>query len=437
MNNAKRNTKRSNNRTNRNPLNRAILNNIRRKRNTQEKNKGGPRGGARAGTAGAKPRDPATIIANLSRSFVSAPTVDHPYLGARLNPFVSAAHAYPDGQNQNYICVDYHVANSLTSVPTSFVLQTLPLAPSFSAIASTAGPITVDGVVSAASTAYTPNEITALTTWYPTSILPPLANYYSLLGGINTDPFNATKARMIICGYRIIYTGPTSTCSGSICVTPNNITLSQQSITTTNAAAAGTAISCQQLGNDGATVRNYATQNAPLYCIELSVNSAALTKESKTFRPEESIVILPRYLAQTNLPSDVFPGAMPLVGNVGSLNGPLNLTNFFRSSNANVNGIIWMDDNWESYQIVFNGINSDASYRIETVVCVEMSLQQNSVYAPLSKERSPYNKNATDMAMKLNEMVPPVMSARQQEDVIRTVPYRLGRTGVRTTPYSI
>lgn len=434
-NNAKRNTKRSNNRISRNPLSRSIYNNIRRLGVKQSKNQNGPRGGARAGTAGARVRDPTTIIANLSRSFVSAPSVNHPYLGARLNPFTSSAHEYPDGQNQNFICVDYHVANTLTTVPSSFVMQTLPCAPAFGAIASINGPITVDGTISAVSSAYTPNEITGTTTWFPLAVLPPLANYYANLGGATVDPFNASKARMVICGYRIIYTGPTSTCSGSITVTPNNVTMSPGSITTTNVAAAGTAISVQQLGNDAVTIRNYSTQNAPIFNLELQCNAAALTKESKTFRPEESIVILPRYLAQANLPSDILGGAMPLVGNMGSLNGPLNLDNFFRSSNVNVNGVIWMDDNWESFQIVFNGINSDASYRIETVVCVEMSLQQNSVYAPLSKEKSSFNKAATDMAMKLNEMVPPVMSARQQEEVIRTVPSRLGRTGIRATPY--
>lgn len=360
-----------------------------------------------------------------------------PYVSARVNPFSASAHALPDGQNQNFICVDYHVANSLTSLPSQFVIQTIPSLPAMAAIASTAGAITVDGVVQAVSSAYTPSEITASTTWCPLAILPPLANFYGALGGITPDPFNATKARFVVCGYKIIYTGPVSTCAGSITVTPNNLSMQPASITTTSVAAAGTNIAVQNIGNDGVTVRNYATQNATIHNVELQSNAAALTKESKTFRPEETVLVLPRYLASINNPTDMFSGSYPIVGNVGSLNGPLNLVNFFRSANVNPNGVIWYDDNWEAFQIVFNGINADASYRIETVVCLEMTLQQNSVYAPLAKEKSPYIANEVAAAKHLNSVIPTVMTSQSQMDIIKYLPSRLnGRTGPRATTFA-
>lgn len=401
-------------------------------------------GGAKRGGISSATRTPSSIISNISKSFTAVKTViSDPYINARLDPFTHAAGAIPDGQNQNYICLDLHSADTLTNLPNSFVIQTMPCLPSMGLVGSTAGSMTVNGVVHAALTQYRPNASNTTTTNWAQICIPNVLNgYYTGLGVQKNDPWNATKARVGVMGYRIIYTGPVSTCAGSITVTPNQVGFTSFGIvsSTTSSATTWTVTSTLPAGTAGTDT---VALNTPLIAIEMDINPTNLTKESKTYRPEESILILPRYLAKSNLPKDIYQGTYPLIANANGATANVTYFNLGSKTPASSGGVVWIDDDWESYQIAFNGINSDASYRIETVMCFEANLQQNSAFTAVAKEKAPHNNTVMYVSEMMNNIVPPVMSARQHQDTTSQVAakiatgsvFRKGRTGPARSSY--
>jgi len=307
-------------------------------------------------------------------------------------------------------------------------MQTLPTLPSLAAVASTSGNITVDGVAFGSSSAYQPLWLTNSTSWTPISTHPSL-QIYNALGAITADPWNATKARLVNVGYRIIYTGPVSTCAGSITVTPNSIGLSQATMVNTNAAAVGQQLACVQTTAAGGSTTTYCYAQTPVVTMDWQANASALNKKSFTLRPEEGVIIVPRYMAESMLPQDIFLSAYPAAANFGSAPLPNTIQNTLRTTSGTAGGIIWYDDNWEGYQILFNGINSDASFRIETVACIELSLSQNSAFAPLAKEVSDRDPAVLAIAKELNSKLPPVMSTQMQNREMSNLPVHVAASG--------
>jgi hypothetical protein len=61
------------------------------------------------------------------------------------------------------------------------------------------------------------------------------------------------------------------------------------------------------------------------------------------------------------------------------------------SNSQNRTGLITFDNAWTGFQIVFNNLNSDASYRIESVVCLEFNPAVGTAFYNVTKAASKIN----------------------------------------------
>lgn len=385
----------------------------------------------RGGQLGGNTRSPSSIISNLSNSVATISKLNHPYLKARLDPFSYAAGSVPDGQNQNFICIDMHAADVLSAVPSAFNIQTFPTLPFTMGVRSSSA-ITVNGEILTARSSNPVWGVNLTTSMYPLGYFGQLAATYAgkNLGVGQQDPWNSNKLRIGVVGYKIIYTGPVSTCAGSITVTPNAVGISPAgAIQATSASTTSwSLVSVSPAGVAGTA----AQLNTPLFNCDLGYGQNILTKESKTYRPEETIMILPRYMAKANLPQDIFAGTYPIGTNISTTTNNNQYVNMFTTNNMNgaqSGGIIWYDDNWETFDISFSGINTDATYRIESVVCVETNVQSTSPFAGLTKETEKLNADVMKISEMMNSSVPPVVSTKQHNQVINTLPSKVLQMG--------
>lgn len=326
-------------------------------------------------------RTPGSIIATFSSQRSVSRPLSH-YVKCRSDPFRgSGAAAIPDGSNSNFMVVDAFMVDTITAPGSSFVFQTIPTLPALGMIASLSTLVVNGnsvGPVADLQPGSTPNH-----QWYPMCIPTPYA-ISTLPGIVINDPYSAVTARMISVGYRIIYTGPATTCSGSITVTPNSMGLELVGTTTTNATT-GVTLSTTKADNSlGSAIAG----GTPVLNAEISINSSALTRASVTVRPEQGLYLLPTHRSTNHKvqPTVITPYAV-LAGSSPTSTGASR--HLLKQSNGIDFGVIWYDTDWSGFQVAFNGINSDASYRIESVLCMEYNPSVSSTFYPLTMKSSP------------------------------------------------
>jgi len=329
------------------------------------------------------PRTPGTIITTLGRKRANPVALSH-YVKCRIDPFHSPGGAgIPDGQNSNFVVADTFSVNnfSATVAGQSIVIQTTNTLPSCAMIASLS-PMTVDGLTVAASTSLQPVAATASTSWYPICI----PSSYIGLGAADTvfaDPYQSSTARMVSCGFRLIYTGPAQTCAGTIRITPNNIGWTIGAPST----AGATVENVTRAGAPGANL----VIGTPIIVADININSTAMTRSTMTLRPEQGLYVLPTHKANNfkNQPTYVVP-YVP-VANVNQAGVAVNQNNLWRDAGGSpiTLGIVWFDNDWACYQIALSGLNADASFTLEAVVCVEYNPAVTSPWFPNSIGSSP------------------------------------------------
>ena len=331
-------------------------------------------------------RTPGSIIATFSSQRPISRPLSH-YVKCRTDPFRgSGAAAIPDGSNSNFMVIDSFMVDTITNPGSSFVFQTLSTLPALGMIAS-AFSLGVNGVTVSPVTNLQP-AATANQQWYPICIPTPYA-IASIPGTYFADPYSATTARMISVGYRIIYTGPATTCSGSITVTPNSVGLEPAGTVTTNTASGATMTTSKADNSAGTTIPG----GCPILNAEVTINPTALTRASVTVRPEEGLYLLPthrstvhRVLPTTITSYAVLAGATPAA--------TVAYRHLLKQANGLDIGVVWYDSDWSGFQVSFNGINSDASFRIESVVCMEYNPAVSSTFYPLTMKASPPNNTS-------------------------------------------
>ena len=307
-----------------------------------------------------------------------------PYVHCRIDPFTSSGDGnIPDGSNNNFVTLDRRVFDNITPigepVPYSFNIMTTPTYPCSAAILASTRALNING----AEFNNLPNDVSSV-------VLPSSSRYAAPLSivdvglpgpsGVNgrffpgqnvADMADSASARLVSAGYRLIYTGPVNTCSGSITVTPTDtsFTASTQSVSATTTVTVHSADGGGQIVDAGTMSLNldgYAAGNR-------------MTRESVTFRPEQGVVFIPRHKSRDfkikstrNLPYSV-------IANPNSSSTPGGFTNLF-AANANKlddaefkGGIIWYDDDWSGATIAVQNVNADATFRWETIWCMEFN----------------------------------------------------------------
>lgn len=319
------------------------------------------------------------------------------YVRCRTDPFHGAGRtSIPDGGNNNFISVDTFSVDTITcsQAKTSFIIQTLPCLPALAMIAGMPSTnLNINGTDVTAPSVIQPDSQASQAAWTPLSVPTPYTgtlNGYGL-GAPQSDPYASTKARMVAVGYRLIYTGPTQTCSGAIVVTPNDVSFNIASTTTTGA----TPSVGQTFNLRGVNATQVASYTAGLGTVildaDLKISPSTMTRESVSFRPEQGVLILPRHRTSNYklVPTQPVPYGLT-VGFNTSAALPEEWYSVLNTANPNYRGgIVWYDDDWESFQVYATGLNSDASFRWETVLCMEYNPQLSSPMAPLATKRSP------------------------------------------------
>lgn len=209
------------------------------------------------------------------------------YVHCRVDPFTADGKgSIPDGSNNNYVTMDKRVFDTIASsagadVPYSFNILTTPTYPCSAAVTSSTVPIIVNGVTynvpTTTGTSALPKQDRSAVPLSVVDIGYGAGNYFP--GVITRDLATSTSARLVSAGYRLVYTGPTNTCSGTITVTPSDSSF-QHMNQSTGAANVLTVAG----GNDVYTAvgqsTNYLSMNG-------SQAGSYMTRESVTFRPEQ------------------------------------------------------------------------------------------------------------------------------------------------------
>lgn len=334
-------------------------------------------------------RTPGTIIRKMGQQ---PPVTDHGsnlFLNCRLNPFGSMGKAaLPDGSNANFVVTDSFAYDVITFSGTggakTFILQTTPTLPHMALVGSTSDGFVVNGVPTGSLSSYAVGAVPGQS-WTPICI-PAIFNTSCVPGSTYADPWTASTMRFTNMAFRIVYTGPVTTCAGSITVTPNNMAYTDANATTQEGLRVFPA------NQAGTAQANAYPRGTPMLATDISVNEGAFTRASRTFRPEQGVTLICRHTGSSY--DNVTIGRTPYVAiaTPQSTGGTTDITAAVRQITRNgieFCGIACYDNNWGGFQVTFNNINPDASFRIESMVCMEVCPMVTSPYYPMTQQSSP------------------------------------------------
>lgn len=301
------------------------------------------------------------------------------YVHCRVDPFTADGKgAIPDGSNNNFVTIDKRVFDTIASggepnVPYSFNILTTPTFPCSAAVTSSTVPIVVNGITynvpTTTGTSGLPKQDRSAA---PLSVVDLGDGNGFYFPGISTrDYATSTSARLVSAGYRLVYTGPTNTCAGTITVTPSDSVFQHF-----NQSTGGTNVLNVAGADDG-----YNPVGASTGYLSMNGFQAGsyMTRESVTFRPEQGIVFMPRHKTRDFKIQSTQDITLGVVAN------PLDssATNGFKNylyANANKlteatfrGGICWYDNDWSGATISVQGVNADATFRWETIWCMEFN----------------------------------------------------------------
>jgi hypothetical protein len=317
-----------------------------------------------------------------------------PYVHCRIDPFGSdGTSSIPDGANTSFITSDTRMFDNISLTQPSlagtysFIIQTLPTLPASALIVGATAPLTVNGVTITDATFL--DMIGPNSTYYqaPLSVLPPYlgdpsatANY--LPGSATNDPYNSNTARLVAAGYRLIYTGPALTCQGIITVTPSDVGI---------APGPDTFVATNPLGiRDTAGTIVAIAQNTPQLVLDSGRNPYAMTRDTVTLRPEQGLTFIPRHKGSNYKVQPTTDLAKAILANAGAIGGIGGNNMFGRNNVAGVStyngGVIWYDNDWTSCKICVQDVNPDATFRWETIWCMEYNPAPGGVLSTLTKE---------------------------------------------------
>lgn len=338
-----------------------------------------------------------TIISALSKQTSSmniSNLMSSPYAMARLTCCVpKTVPGIPDGSVSKSIrlCLSTIDRLSFTSTTTA-KLQFNPWLPTSVALIEGTGTTLVNGQ-------------TVTTTAGATAVGLGIARSFSSLPQVNTRPgslsnavdvYNATTLRIVSQTHAIRYTGPVNTCAGVIRAFPNewtitpNGTVTASSATTTAPTTNGIAI--QILGQTGA-VNAYAPYGNEILLVD-GPSSAAIPVGSNAVscRPEQGMTI--RLGHKTGkfeaVPVRNIPPSLTWFS-ASTTTSLATLTHYFPFNGVCQPAVIAYDNDWQSQTVILENVNADASFSIETCVCVELMPIASSAFYPLTTGNPPAN----------------------------------------------
>jgi len=340
------------------------------------------------------------LITGMSGMKIGA-KLHHPYLICRHNPFNGlGGSGIPDGNNSSFIVTDlyaYDTINVATGNP-SFSIQTMPAMPC-SAFLAASGAMLVNGLPYGAGDIASPDAVSLTAAGQYKAFVPlgvptqwPYKNIgtgSTTVGGGVSDPFNSSKARIVALAYRLIYTGPAYDCAGSITITPNSVSFQPVGAVTTGSAPTTTTTGIFTENQVG--TKTQLANGTNVLSLDYTFAPNTFTRESVTIRPEQGLLLVPKHSTTDFKILPIYDVPYALVQNDGiQSTGAVNsntVLNILKSVPGYSGAVVFYDNDWSGYTINFSGLNPDASFRWETVYCVEYSPNGNSAFKSLTKTR--------------------------------------------------
>lgn len=337
-------------------------------------------------------------VQNSSRAAVANKASGSPYMHCRMNVYSSKGGVpIPDGRNNKFIVVDHFVADTINTITTAgFTIQTYPFLPYTAGVSGNGGAaakdITINGDILTNSGDFNSGL-------YPIGVPTEWSSAFSAPGQVVADPYQATAGRIISVTRRLIYLSPSQTATGIISVTPRVVGCQASSATTSGVTPAGAGEVSIVTNTYAQAVSNAAAKGTPILSVDsgATLSPTQFTRDSVTTRVENGVVIRGK---SANSDHELSPFTTTAYG-VSQNNkisaytsaGGNTIINLFTSTSSNTSaiagGVSFYDPAWQSQVITVSGAIAGASFRLETVICMEYALGQSSPYAPLSRSAVP------------------------------------------------
>jgi len=200
---------------------------------------------------------------------------------------------------------------------------------------------------------------------------------------------------------KVYYTGPVTTCAGTIRVFENAISftpvaeVAATSATATAPTANGLALAT--FGSPNGGVASWAPINTTILAADFN-QSPNPTPDNVVYRPEEGVLVRHKHRTgkYNTLPIPVSPYGVTSFPTGQSVASPLGVFNLIGQTATFGGGLAAYDNDWVGNHIIFDNVNPDASFAVETCLCVEFVPGANSTFAPLAKESGPRNQQVTE-----------------------------------------
>lgn len=360
-------------------------------------------------------RTPGTIITALARGKGHDSVGHDNYLMCRTRMLTaSRVPSLPDGNNGRHVCVCLYKSDRISFSSTgtkSFYMQINGWLPAPIAIAPMDNTLVLNGA---------PTYAGGAQTFYPAGYAPEFAPSMLLTepGALSVDPYNGVSARITAVTVSIMYTGPVTTAAGLIRATPNTINVNGEVETTNTTSTATPPTSGYAVAElqDGAIVA-WVPIHTPTLQYEGNMGGTVATTmpdprpSTVSMRPEQGMVV--RLKHRTNdfklQPLSDLNKAVTLRGGTTTSTGSASLNNgYFYKFGSYGGGIRYYDNDWEGYTVAFDGINGDASYVVDTCVCVEIIPANSSPYYQIAKESTKPNVQVIQQAQDVINNAPVV-----------------------------
>lgn len=359
-------------------------NNKKRRQKRQNKNNLG----------GNKPRSPATIINTLTKSMnkmqIKSAQGGKPYVQARLHCCVPRTlPRVPDGSNTRVLKMCFYSVDRLSFTGTGAKTATLqfnPWVPCPGLVVSPDGDTVLNGFTLPSNPGIIgggfgmPAQFSAL------------AKNYTAPGSTSNafDMYNGSSIRIVAQTHAIRYTGPVNTCSGVVRAWENENSLNENGTITTYSATSTqptTGISGQVFG-----AGTLWTRGVPIGTQVLSYDgfsSPTIPATAMSGRPEQGMTLrLPhktgtyKYVPVANIPPVLVPAT-----SISSTTA-VNAYHLFFETATNLPNIFAYDNDWTGMNVLLDNVNADASFSIESCVCVEIVPMGTSAFYPLGDTQS-------------------------------------------------
>lgn len=316
--------------------------------------------------------------------------VTHPYVRARLSCCVpSILPSIPDGSSGRHFTVCLFAVDRLTfttGTPTATVgLQFSPWIPTPGRITSGQARCILNGEVSGSPTLFTGFGIAQQFRGLPKLFTRP----GSQSNGV--DVYSATSMRIVSQTHSIQYTGPVTTCSGSIRSWQSDDSLEEGpdvSATSATATFPTTGVAVQSLLATNASWQTWAPIGTQTLLWDGSVSDAPISS-SIMVRPEQGLTVRLGHKSGVykSIPvRNAAPAIIPLAGATSTAS--VVTSHLLAESSVAAPCVIAYDNEWTSQHVVLDSINQDAAYSITSCVCVEFIPIASSPFYPLAKNGS-------------------------------------------------